>query len=48
MINFRKLAAASSGKLLRAYFTENTPEPIHDPAITPGGVTWKSSTLAAG
>ena len=36
MINFRKLAAASSGKLLRAYFTENTPEPIHDPAITPG------------
>jgi len=36
MINFRKLAAASNGKLLRAYFTENTPEPIHDPAITPG------------
>lgn len=31
MMTFRKLAAASSGKLLRAYFTENTPEPIHDP-----------------
>ena len=36
MINFRKLAAASVGKLLRAYFTENTPEPIHDPDRTPG------------
>ena len=36
MMTFRKLAAASAGKLLRAYFTENTPEPIHDPAITPG------------
>ena len=36
MLTFRKLAAASAGKLLRAYFTENTPEPIHDPATTPG------------
>lgn len=36
MMTFRKLAAASAGKLIRAYFTENTPEPIHDPAITPG------------
>ena len=36
MMTFRKLAAASAGKLLRAYFTENTPEPIHDPATTPG------------
>lgn len=36
MMTFRKLAAASSGKLLRAYFTENTPEPIHDPATEPG------------
>jgi len=35
MMTFRKLAAASAGKLLRAYFTENTPEPIHDPATTP-------------
>lgn len=35
-MTFRKLAAASAGKLLRAYFTENTPEPAHDPAITPG------------
>jgi energy-coupling factor transporter ATP-binding protein EcfA2 len=30
MMTFRKLAAASSGRLLRAYFTENTPEPSHD------------------
>ena len=36
MMTFRKLAAASAGKLLRAYFTENTPEAIHDPAVTPG------------
>lgn len=36
MMTFRKLAAASTGKLIRAYFTERTPEPIHDPAITPG------------
>lgn len=36
MMTFRKLAAASSGKLIRAYFTENTPDPAHDPAITPG------------
>ena len=36
MMTFRKLAAGSTGKLLRAYFTENTPEPIHDPATTPG------------
>ncbi|WP_424140113.1 MobF family relaxase [Roseomonas chloroacetimidivorans] len=36
MMTFRKLAAASAGKLIRAYFTENTPEPIHDPVTTPG------------
>ncbi|GAV34202.1 ATP-dependent RecD-like DNA helicase [Roseomonas sp. TAS13] len=36
MMTFRKLAAASAGKLIRAYFTENTPEPIHDPDLTPG------------
>ncbi|UZO94698.1 MobF family relaxase [Roseomonas mucosa] len=36
MMTFRKLAAASAGKLIRAYFTENTPEPIHDPDVTPG------------
>ncbi|WP_424140223.1 MobF family relaxase [Roseomonas chloroacetimidivorans] len=36
MMTFRKLAASSAGKLIRAYFTENTPEPIHDPATTPG------------
>ncbi len=45
MITFRKLAAApeGSGKLMRRYFTENTPEPAHDPAqgverqFDPGG-----------
>ena len=36
MMTFRKLSAAGSGKLLRAYFTENTPEPARDPATTPG------------
>ncbi|QDD96932.1 MobF family relaxase [Roseomonas mucosa] len=36
MMTFRKLSAAGSGKLLRAYFTENTPETAHDPATTPG------------
>lgn len=36
MMTFRKLAADSDGKLLRAYFTENAPEPTHDPSRTPG------------
>ena len=36
MMTFRKLSAAGLGKLLRAYFTENTPETAHDPATTPG------------
>ena len=35
MMTFRKLSAASKGSLLRKYFTENTPAPIHDPALTP-------------
>jgi TrwC relaxase len=30
MMTFRKLAADSAGKLIRAYFTENTPESAHD------------------
>lgn len=29
MMNFRKISAASKGKLLLRYFTEDTPEPIH-------------------
>jgi hypothetical protein len=29
-MTFRKLAAESAGKLIRAYFTENTPQPAHD------------------
>ena len=36
MMTFRKLAADSAGKLLRAYFTENTPEPIHNFRSDPG------------
>ena len=36
MMPFRKISAASKGHLIRKYFTENTPEPIHDPVLTPG------------
>ncbi|USQ74186.1 relaxase domain-containing protein (plasmid) [Roseomonas mucosa] len=36
MMTFRKLAAASSGKLLRAYFTESTPEPASDAPVQRG------------
>ena len=36
MMTFRKLAAGSDGKLLRAYFTETTPEPIHEPGLGAG------------
>ncbi len=36
-MNFRKIAAASKGKLLLRYFTENTPEPIHEPGVDAAG-----------
>jgi hypothetical protein len=36
MMTFRKLAAASAGHLLRAYFTESTPQPAHEPGISHG------------
>ena len=47
-MTFRKLAAASAGRLIRAYFTENTPSPDRDaapagmghnggPQLDPGG-----------
>ena len=36
MMTFRKLAADSAGKLLRAYFTENTPQSAHDFRTEPG------------
>ncbi len=36
-MNFRKIAAASKGKLLLRYFTEDTPEPIHPPALDTNG-----------
>jgi hypothetical protein len=37
MMNFRKIAAASKGRLVLRYFTENTPEPIHSPALDAAG-----------
>ena len=37
MMNFRKIAAASKGRLVLRYFTENTPEPIHPPALDAAG-----------
>ena len=37
MMNFRKIAAASKGRLLLRYFTENTPEPIHPPSLDAAG-----------
>ena len=37
MMNFRKIAAASKGNLILKYFTENTPEPIHPPALDAAG-----------
>jgi hypothetical protein len=36
-MNFRKIAAASKGKLLLRYFTEDTPEPIHRTALDAAG-----------
>ena len=37
MMNFRKISAASKGKILLRYFTEDTPEPIHPPALDAKG-----------
>lgn len=37
MVNFRKISAASKGKLLLRYFTEDTPEPIHAAAVDANG-----------
>jgi hypothetical protein len=37
MMNFRKIAAASKGRLLLRYFTETTPEPIHPPGVSADG-----------
>jgi hypothetical protein len=33
VLNFRKIAAASKGRLILRCFTEDTPEPIHPPAV---------------
>jgi hypothetical protein len=38
VMTFRKLAADSAGKLIRAYFTENTSQPVHDFKTDPGRV----------
>ncbi|MCL2430828.1 MAG: relaxase domain-containing protein, partial [Alphaproteobacteria bacterium] len=37
MMNFRKIAAASKGRLILRYFSENTPEPIHPPPVDAAG-----------
>ena len=37
MMNFRKIAAASKGRLLLRYFTEDTPEPIHPRPVDAAG-----------
>ena len=39
MLNFHKIAAASKGRLILRYFTEDTPEPIHPPALDEAGRT---------
>ena len=38
MMTFRKLSASSNGRLISAYFTENTPDPVHDFRTMPGKV----------
>ena len=37
MMNFRKIAAASKGVVILRYMTEDTPEPIHPPALDVAG-----------
>lgn len=37
MMNFRKIAAASKGVVILRYMTEDTPEPIHPPALDEAG-----------
>ncbi|MEO8713915.1 MAG: MobF family relaxase, partial [Acetobacteraceae bacterium] len=37
MMNFRKIAAASKGRLLLRYFTEDTPEPTHPAPVDAAG-----------
>lgn len=48
MMPFRKIAAASDGKLIRAYFTENKPEPsaAAEP-LTPGRLLEPGERLTA-
>lgn len=38
MMTFRKLSAASVGKMLMSYFTQNTPKPTHDFKVDAGKV----------
>jgi hypothetical protein len=37
VFNYRKIAAASKGRLILRYMTENTPQPIHPPALDAAG-----------
>jgi hypothetical protein len=37
MMNFRKIAAASKGRLVLRYFTEDKPEPTHPPVLDEAG-----------
>ena len=37
MMNFRKIAAGSKGRLVLRYFTEDTPEPTHPQALDEAG-----------
>ena len=37
MMNFRKIAAASKGRLVLRYFTEDKPEPTHPQALDEAG-----------
>ena len=44
-MNFRKIAAASAGRLLLRYFTENTPEPIHPAPVDAAGTPVRVVTV---
>ena len=47
MMPFRKLSAASKGKLLLAYFTESRSEPARDPGLATGKVLEPGERLIA-
>jgi hypothetical protein len=47
MMTFRKLAANSDGKLIRAYLTEHVPEPEPGAELEPGARTDAGGRLTA-